>query len=118
MNMTQLKCVLVFSLFAVIGFGPVSPGCLIAMYAVLARPRWLLAVARCLYEQAGQPLYPAPPPEPAGSGKVRVKAFLGFLTLFIIDIAPYPVTPSIAIPVILLRPRWFYNLVERVYSGS
>jgi hypothetical protein len=116
MNFTQLKCLLVFGVFAVIGFGPVSPGCLIAMYSILVRPRWLLEMARRLYEQAGQPLYPAPPSEADGSQKMRIKAFLGFLVLFIVDIAPYPVTPSIAIPVILLRPRWFYDLVERVYG--
>jgi hypothetical protein len=117
MNFTQLKCLLVFGVFAVIGFGPVSPGCLIGMYSVLTRPRWLLEVVRRLYLNANRPMYPAPPLEPGNSGRVRVLTFLCFLALFLIDIAPYPVTPSIAIPVILIRPRWFYALVERIYGS-
>jgi hypothetical protein len=115
MNLAQVKCLLVFSVFAVIGFGPVSPGCLIGMYSVMARPRWLLRVVRQVYENGGKPLYPAPPLEPGRSREVRIKCFLSLLTLFLIDIAPYPVTPSIAIPIILIRPRWFYELVERIY---
>jgi hypothetical protein len=115
MNLTQVKCLLVFGIFAIIGFGPISPGCLIAMYSVLARPLWLLRVVRSLYEKQGQPMFPAPHVEQETSGSLRAKTFLAFLGLFLVDIAPYPVTPSIAIPVILLRPRWFYELVERVY---
>ncbi len=116
MNRTQLTCLLVFAIFAIIGFGPVSPGCLIGMYSVMARPLWMLRVVRGLYQREGQPIHPVPPIEPGISGRVRIKAFLTFLTLFLIDIAPYPVTPSLAIPVILIRPRWFYEWVERIYA--
>ena len=116
MNWTQLKCLLVFGVFAGIGFGPVSPGCLIGMYSVIARPQWMLRVVRGLYQRQGQTLYSAPTPEPGSTGQIRIKAFLSFLILFLIDIAPYPVTPSIAIPIILMRPRWFYEWVERIYA--
>lgn len=116
MNRTQLTCLLVFAIFAIIGFGPVSPGCLIGMYSVMARPQWMLRVVRGLYQLDGEALYPMPPIEPGTSGRVRIKALLTFLTLFLIDIAPYPVTPSLAIPVILIRPRWFYEWVERIYA--
>lgn len=116
MNRTQLTCLLVFSVFAIIGFGPVSPGCLIGMYSVITRPDWMLRAVRGLYEHRGRPLYPVPRADPGNSGQVRAKAFLSFMTLFLIDIAPYPVTPSIAIPVILLRPKWFHDWVERIYA--
>ncbi|MDD5114552.1 MAG: hypothetical protein PHC94_11085 [Methylobacter sp.] len=42
MNFAQIKCLSVFALFAIIGFGPVSPGCLIGMYMVIMRPDWYL----------------------------------------------------------------------------
>jgi hypothetical protein len=115
MNLAQVKCLLVFSVFAVIGFGPVSPTCLIGMYSVMARPRWLLRVVRQVYENAGKPLYPALLLDPGKSREVRIKCFLSLLTLFLIDIVPFPVTASIAIPIVLIRPRWFYELVERIY---
>gem|GEM_PF-450189 len=116
MNWTQLKCLLVFGVFAAIGFGPVSPGCLIGLYSVVVRPPWMLRAVRNLYHRQGQPLYPAPTPEPQSTGQTRIKAFLSFLTLFLIDIAPYPVTPSIAIPLILIRPRWLLEWVEQLYA--
>ena len=71
---------------------------------------------RSLYQRQGQPLYPVPALKPQSTGRTRIKAFLIFLTLFVIDIAPYPVTPSIAIPLILIRPRGFLEWVEQLYA--
>lgn len=102
--------------FAIIGLGPVSPGCPIGMYSVMARLQWMLRVVRGFYPREGQPIHPMPPIEPGISTQVRSKAFLTFLTLFLIDIAPYPVTPSLAIPIILIRPRWFFEWVERIFE--
>ena len=46
----------------------------------------------------------------------RIKAFLCLLILFVIDIAPVPVTPVIAYVIILSRPQWFLRVVRGVYS--
>jgi hypothetical protein len=119
MNSTQFKCLLVFGVFAVIGFGPVSPGCLIGMFSVTFRPEWMLLLIRSLYQNQEHPIYSysVPPAESETVGHLRIKGFLSFLFLFLIDIAPYPVTPSVAIPIILIRPRWFYEWVERIYAN-
>jgi len=114
MNPAQLKCLLVFSVFAVIGFGPVSPGCLIGLYVVAARPRWFIELVRELYTEHGNRLYPLPPPPP-NPLRTRQKCFLSLVGLFIIDIAPVPVTPVVAFVILLSRPRWFYATVEAVY---
>jgi len=115
MNPAQLKCLLVFSVFAVIGFGPVSPGCLIGLYVVAFRPRWFIELARELYTAAdGTRLQPMPPP-PTNPLRTRQKCFLSLLALFIVDIAPVPVTPTVAFVILLARPRWFYQTVEAVY---
>ncbi len=114
MNSAQIKCIIVFSVFAVIGFGPVSPGCLIGMYAVSARPRWLIELARALYTQNGTKLYPLPS-SPPNSMQARKKCFLSLLGLFIVDILPVPVTPVVAFIIVLSRPPWFYHLIEAVY---
>jgi hypothetical protein len=101
MNLTQIKCLSVFAIFAIIGFGPISPGCLIGMYIVVRRPLWFLGLVRNLY--ADLPL-----PQPASlihtekeTQQTRLKCFLSLLSLFIIDIAPVPVTPVIASGIIL-----------------
>jgi len=107
---------MVFSVFAVIGFGPVSPGCLIGMYSVYHRPRWLIELLRALYRKDGEPLYPLP--LPSNPQLTRKKCFLSLFCLFIVDILPVPVTPTIAFIIILSRPKWFYNLLEAVYWQS
>ena len=109
MNNAQLKCLSVFAIFAVIGFGPVSPGCLIGMYVVIMRPTWFLQLVDNLYSDFKAPGFIA-------SNNIRIKAFLCLLILFIIDIAPVPVTPVIAFVIILSRPQWFLHVVRNVYS--
>jgi len=75
MNWTQLKCLLVFGVFAAIGFGPISPGCLIGMYSVIARPQCMQRVVRGLYQQQGQPLYSAPTLDPEPLAESASKPF-------------------------------------------
>ena len=108
---------MVFSVFAVIGFGPVSPGCLIGMYAVATRPRWLIELVRQLYTRNGAKLYALPPPPP-NPRLTRKKCFLSLIGLFVVDILPVPVTPVVAFFILLLRPQWFYNLIEVIYWHS
>ncbi len=111
MNSAQLKCLFVFAIFSVIGFGPVSPGCLIGMYVVIMRPTWFLQLVDNLYNNFTAPGFIA-------SNNTRIKAFLCLLALFIIDIAPVPVTPVIAFVIILSRPQWFLRIVRDVYSDN
>ena len=109
-NKAQFKCLAVFSLFAIIGFGPVSVGCLIGMYVVIKRPEWFIKLVEDLYETCDVTVVQYP--------NYRLKVFFSILTLFIIDIAPVPVTPVIAFIIILSRPNWFYRIVKTVYSAS
>jgi hypothetical protein len=116
MNQTQIKCLSVFSIFAMIGFGPISPGCLIGMYVVTMTPNWFWGLTCNLY--AGKPLIqPTSASEPVEQTKrMRRKCFLSLLGLFIVDIAPVPVTPVIAFVIILSRPMWFYRMVATIYG--
>jgi hypothetical protein len=109
MNITQLKCLSVFAIFAVIGFGPISPGCLIGMYVVIMRPTWFLQLTENLYRNRSVS-------RSITSKNTRIKTFLCLLLLFIIDIAPVPVTPVIAYGIILGRPLWFLRIVNGVYN--
>lgn len=114
MNKTQIKCLIVFSIFAIIGFGPISPGCLIGMTVVAFRPRWFWQVAVNLY--ADTAIAAIPDISESQSKLVRKKCFLSILALFIVDIAPIPVTPVVAFLIIFLRPKWFYQLVSAIYQ--
>ena len=116
MNITQIKCLSVFSVFAIIGFGPISPGCLIGMYLVMQRPAWFWKMINNLYTIQYPPL-PVIEITEKQTKQVRKQCFLSLLGLFIIDIAPVPVTPVIAFFIIIIRPKWFYQMVAVIYSG-
>lgn len=116
MNLTQFKCLAVFAVFALIGFGPVSPGCLIGMFIVAKRPDWFLGVAGKLYAGRVAPESVGVPLSPQLCRTARIKCFASLLALFSVDIAPVPVTPAVAFMVILARPIWFYRVVEKVYG--
>lgn len=116
MNPAQIKCLAVFALFAIIGFGPVSPGCLIGMYIVARRPQWFRELIGNLYINVpqSQATFSADPAKQ--TRRARIQCFLSLLGLFIVDIAPIPVTPIIAFGIILGRPLWFYHLALTVYG--
>lgn len=116
MNKTQIKCLIVFSIFAIIGFGPVSPGCLIGMTVVAFRPRWFWRLAVNLY--GDKTLAPILAITESQSQQTRKKCFLSIVALFILDIAPVPVTPVVAFFIILTRPDWFYRLVAVIYQET
>lgn len=120
MNRTQLKCLLVMLVFTLIGFGPLSPTCLIGLYVVIARPLWFYAGVQNLYRdldgQAHRPL--ASPANCAAANLARRKASVWLLILLVLDIAPVPVTGTIGLYVVLARPKWFKALVETVYLGD
>ncbi len=116
MNATQIKCLLVFAIFAIIGFGPVSPGCLIGMYVVLYRPLWFWTLTDNLYEKQMLTQKIVAADTIKQTRQARQKCFISLLGLFIMDIAPVPVTPVVAFAIILSRPNWFYQLIARIYE--
>lgn len=114
MNGTQIKSFLVMTVLAIIGFGPLSLTCLIGLYVVLARPRWFQTVTRKLYGNLSDDAAD-PPDRFSGTTVTRLKCILCLLVLLVLDIAPVPVTGSIGLYVIALRPAWFQQVVERIY---
>lgn len=115
MNSTQIKCLVVFSVFALIGFGPISLGCLIGMYVLLKKPSWFWTLAGHLYKGLNIPNY-STQLSIKQSNRTRYLCFASIVFLFIIDIAPVPVTPVVAFYIILLRPIWFIHLVAKIYA--
>lgn len=115
MNLAQSKCLAVLAVFAVIGFGPVSPTCLIGMYVVLMRPRWFWRLTRHLYAATAKT-------QAFDSNSLalmpRAQCFLSLLLLFVVDIAPVPVTSVIGIIIVLTKPQWFYRLTAKIYGDG
>ena len=122
MNEAHIKSLLVLSVLAIIGFGPLSFTCLIGLYIVLGRPAWFYQLTREIYLGKNPGVRAMKPARPARPGSLalgsRFLTFLSLLLLLILDIAPVPVTGVIAIYVVLTRQEWFQQLVFNMYSGA
>lgn len=104
LNSAQRTCLSVFSGFAIIGFGPISPGCLIGFYVVVKRPLWFKSLMETMNADIKPPQTSV---NAESSRRTRKKCFFILLGLFVSDIAPVPVTPVVAFGIILSRPFWF-----------
>jgi hypothetical protein len=102
MNIAQIKHSLTLCVFGIIGFGPVPPGCLIGIYILIFRPPWCWNLIQALY------LGMSFEDDRKVDRLTRLKTLMVLITLLNIDILLYPVTPSIAFPIILFRPTWFF----------
>jgi hypothetical protein len=111
-NWTQIKLALVLSLFFIIGFGPISPSCLIGIHVVLRRPRWFYQLILHLYEGKRRKGSWVP------GRSIRLQALMVLMTLLIIDILPLPVTASLLLPLVFIRPLWFYQAVKGIYADA
>lgn len=120
MNDTQIKCLLVMTVLALIGFGPLSLTGLIGLFVVIARPRWFYLGVQNLYRDlGGQARWPlGAPASCAASNLARIKALVWLLLLLLLDVAPVPVTGTIGLYVVIARPKWFKALVEKIYLGD
>jgi hypothetical protein len=46
----------------------------------------------------------------------RLKCFVVLLLLMVLDILPFPIIGLVGLYVILQRPPWFLEVVERLYA--
>jgi hypothetical protein len=120
MNDTQIKCLLVMIVLALIGFGPLSLTCLIGLFVVITRPRWFYLGVQNLYRDLnGQACRPLDvPANCATSNLARINALVWLLILLLLDVAPVPVTGTIGLYVVIARPKWFKAWVEKIYLGD
>lgn len=116
MNATQVKCLLVFVVLVLIGFGPLSLTCLIGLVVIATRPRWFFDLVHNLY--GGKPISYTSPASCASANSARLKALFVLLGLLALDIAPVPVAGAIGLYVVIVRPKWFKRWVEKIYLGA
>jgi hypothetical protein len=111
-NPTQIRLSLILLMFFLIGFGPISPTCLIGIYVVLIRPPWFHQLIHDLYQGKRRKGSWIP------GRHIRLQTFLMLMTLLVIDVLPLPVTASLALPLILIRPLWVYQVVQGIYADA
>lgn len=48
----------------------------------------------------------------------RIKCLIVLILLTLFGLGPLPITSVVGIYVVLVRPRWFKDLVERIYEDT
>ncbi|GAB6142267.1 hypothetical protein JCM14076_29960 [Methylosoma difficile] len=46
---------------------------------------------------------------------LRIGCLLALMVITILEIGPFPITGFILIYVVLFRPYWFYDLIQKIY---
>jgi hypothetical protein len=49
---------------------------------------------------------------------MRLFYILVLVVITIIEVGPIPITPVVLIYVVLFRPKWFYELVLKIYDKN
>ncbi|TCV85683.1 MULTISPECIES: hypothetical protein [Methylomonas] len=48
----------------------------------------------------------------------RIKCALVFIVFMLFSVGPVPITSSIGLYVVIFRPRWFKELVNKIYADK
>ncbi|MBD9355530.1 hypothetical protein [Methylomonas albis] len=48
----------------------------------------------------------------------RIKCAIVFIVFILFSIGPVPITSSIGLYVVIFRPRWFKELVNKIYTDK
>ena len=116
----QTKCTLVIIGLLIIEILPVPVTSLYSLYAIRKRPDWLPRVTHNLYDEAvtdtsedhNPPVFIAHDPL-----VVRKNYTVGLIVIFMIDLLVPVIIPT-ALYVVRRRPKWFKNLIIRLYSDK
>jgi hypothetical protein len=49
---------------------------------------------------------------------MRILSFLVLVVTSIVEIGPVPITPIVLIWIVLFRPVWFYEWVQKIYNKN
>jgi hypothetical protein len=116
----QTKCTWVIVGLLIIEILPVPVTSLYSLYAIRNRPAWLPMVTHALY--AEQQEQPGDEPKQAllaahDPMQVRKNCTLALVIIFIADLLVPVIIPT-ALYVVRRRPKWFKNLIGRLYADQ
>lgn len=116
----QTKCTLVIIGLLIIEILPVPFTSLYSLYAIRKRPDWLPRVTHTLYNETianTSETYNSTVLTAHDPLEVRKNCTVGLVVIFIADLLVPIVIPT-ALYIVRRRPKWFKNLIIRLYSDK
>lgn len=118
----QKKYTWIMALLFFVEIMPLPFTAFISLYTVRKRPEWFPYSVKSLYADI-----PADDPTPddnkkkpvvLDSEKTKRKCTYTIISMMIVDLGPVPLTIPVGLYIVRRRPKWFRNVVNRLYADK
>ncbi len=110
----QKKFTIVMACLFFVEIMPLPFTAFISLYTVRKRPDWLPDTVQSLY--ADIPANDKEKPAAVNPAKTKKKVSITIICMMLVDLGPIPLTIPVGIYIVRRRPKWFRNVVERLYA--
>lgn len=110
----QKKFTIVMACLFFVEIMPLPFTAFISLYTVRKRPDWLPDTVQSLY--ADIPANDKEKPAAINPAKTKKKCSITIICMMLVDLGPIPLTIPVGIYIVRRRPKWFRNVVERLYA--
>lgn len=110
----QKKFTIVMACLFFVEIMPLPFTAFISLYTVRKRPDWLPDTVQSLYADI-----PANDKEKAAAvdpAKTKKKCSITIICMMLVDLGPIPLTIPVGIYIVRRRPKWFRNVIQRLYA--
>ncbi|HFD12754.1 MAG TPA: hypothetical protein ENJ32_09855 [Crenotrichaceae bacterium] len=112
----QKKYTWIMALMFFIEIMPLPFTAFISLYTVRKRPDWFPYSVKSLY--ADIPKDDNDTPVTVNPAATRKKCTMTIISMMIVDLGPVPLTIPVGLYIVRRRPKWFRNVVERLYADK
>ncbi len=118
----QNKFTAIMALLFFVEIMPLPFTAFISLYTVRKRPEWFPYSVKSLYADI-QPDDTNPPANKkktvaVNPEKTKRRCTYTIISMMIVDLGPIPLTIPVGLFIVRRRPKWFRNVVERLYSDK
>jgi ABC-type phosphate transport system permease subunit len=110
----QKKFTIVMACLFFVEIMPLPFTAFISLYTVRKRPDWLPDTVQSLY--ADIPANDKEKLAAVNPAKTKKKVSITIICMMLVDLGPIPLTIPVGIYIVRRRPKWFRNVVERLYA--
>ena len=112
----QKKFTMIMACLFFVEIMPLPFTAFISLYTVRKRPEWFPYAVKSLY--ADIPREDKENPVAVKPEVTRRRCTMTIISMMIVDLGPIPLTIPVGLYIVRRRPKWFRNLIERLYADK
>ena len=90
----------------------------ISLYTVRKRPDWFPDAVQSLYADIPTVDNDTAKPVAVDSAATRKKCSITIICMMLVDLGPVPLTIPVGLYIVRRRPKWFRNVIARLYADT